>query len=46
MVKNLPASAGHTGSMPGRDDPLEKEMQPSPVFSPGKSHGQWSLEAL
>ena len=28
----------------GREDPLEKEMaQPTPVFLPGKSHGQRSL---
>ena len=24
----------------GREDPLEEEMQPTPVFLPGKSHGQ------
>ena len=27
----------------GREDPLEKEMQPVPIFLPGKSHGQRSL---
>ena len=27
----------------GQDDPLEKEMQPTLVFLPGKSHGQRSL---
>ena len=27
-----------------REDPLAKEMQPIPVFLPGKSHGQRSLE--
>ena len=27
----------------GREDPLEKEMQPTPVFSLEKSHGQRSL---
>ena len=27
----------------GQEDPLEKEMQPAPVFLPGKSHGQRSL---
>ena len=26
VVKNLPASAGDTGSIPGQEDPLEKEM--------------------
>ena len=23
----------------GQEDPLEKKMQPTPVFLPGKSHG-------
>ena len=23
----------------GREDPLEKAMEPTPVFSPGKFHG-------
>ena len=27
----------------GREDPLEKERQPAPVFLPGKSCGQRSL---
>ena len=27
----------------GREDPQEKEMQPTPVLLPGKSHGQGSL---
>ena len=27
----------------GQEDPLEKEMQPTPVFLPGESHGQESL---
>ena len=26
-----------------QEDPLEKEMQPTPVFLPGESHGQRSL---
>ena len=26
VVKNLPASAGDAGLIPGREDPLEKEM--------------------
>ena len=26
VVKNLPANAGDTGSIPGWEDPLEKEM--------------------
>ena len=28
----------------GGEDPLEEEMQPTPVFLPRKSHGQRSLE--
>ena len=27
----------------GQEDPLEEEMQPTPVFLPGESHGQRSL---
>ena len=27
----------------GEKDPLEEEMQPTPVFLPGRSHGQRSL---
>ena len=27
----------------GREDPLEKKWQPTPVFLPGESHGQRSL---
>ena len=27
----------------GREDPLEKGMQPTPVFFPGESHGERSL---
>ena len=46
VVKNPPASAGDTGKMwvqsLGPEDPLEKEMQPTPVFLPGESHGQRS----
>ena len=27
----------------GQEDPLEKEMEPTPVFLPGEFHGQRSL---
>ena len=27
----------------GQADPLEKQMAPTPVFLPGKTHGQRSL---
>ena len=43
MVKNLPASAGdhgNTGSIPVQEDPLEED---TPVFLPGKFHGQRSV---
>ena len=39
-------NAGDAGDMVqslGQEDPLEKEMAPTPVFLPGKSHGQQSL---
>jgi len=29
----------------GQEDPLEREMAPTPVFLPGKTHGQRSLES-
>ena len=32
-------------SIPGWEDPLEKEWQPTPVFLPEKSHGQKRLAA-
>ena len=46
VVKNPPVSAGDTrdaGSIPGWEDPLEKEMATHFVFLPGKSHGHRSL---
>ena len=46
MVKNLPANAGDagdTGSIPGSGRPLSIKWQPTPVFLPGKSHGQRGL---
>ena len=42
MIKNLPANTGDLGSIPGLEYPLE-EMQPTPVFLPGESHGWRSL---
>ena len=38
---NPPASAKDPGLSLGEEDPLEK--QPTPVFLPGKFHGQRSL---
>ena len=43
-VKNPPASEGDMGSIPHPGRPLEKGMATTPVFLPGKSHGQRSLE--
>ena len=46
VVKNPPANAGDIrdlGSIMSWEDPLEKEMAPTPVFLPGESHGQGSL---
>ena len=35
--------AGESGTILSQKDPLEEEWQPTPVFLPGKSHGQRSL---
>ena len=44
MVKNLPASAGDGGFSPWvRKIPWRGKWQPTPIFLPGKSHGQRSL---
>ena len=46
VEKNPPASAGDTEMWArslGREDPLEEEMQPTPVFLPGEPHGWRSL---
>ena len=43
LVKNLPAVQETQVQSLGWEDPLEKEMQPTPVSLPGKSHGQRSL---
>ena len=45
MVKNLPAMQVQEmqDQFLGWEDPLEKEWQPTPVFLPGKSHGERSL---
>ena len=41
-LKKLPAMEGTQFQSLGREDPLGKEMAPTPVFLPGKSHGQKS----
>ena len=43
MVKNPPAMQEIQVQFLGGEDPLEKELATSPVFLPGKSHGQKSL---
>ena len=44
MVKNLPASARDVGLIPGSGrSPGEGNGNPTPVFLPGKVHGQRSL---
>ena len=42
-VKNLPAHGGDAGSSLCQEDTLEKEWLPTPIFLPGKSHGQRRL---
>ena len=42
-VKNLLATWETQVRSLGQKDPLEREWQPTPVFLPGKSHGQRSL---
>jgi len=41
--KNPPAKQAILVQSLCQEDPQEKEWQPTPVFLPGKSHGQKSL---
>ena len=43
VIKGSPASAGDMGSIPGSGQPWRRKWQPTPVFLPGKSHGQRSF---
>ena len=43
MVKHLPTMWETQVRALGREDPLQKEMTPTLVFLPGKSHGWRSL---
>ena len=45
VVKNLPATVGDAGSIPGsgRFPGAGHNRQHTPVFLPGESHGQRSL---
>ena len=44
MVENLPAMWENWVQSPDGEDPLEKEREIYSSISPGKSHGQRSLE--
>jgi len=41
--KNAPANAGDEASITGLEAPQRRKWQPTPVFLPGKFHGQRSL---
>ena len=43
MVKHLPEMQETLIRSLGQEDPLEKEMAPTPLFLPGKFHGLKSL---
>ena len=44
--KESACNAGDLGSIPGQEDPLEKEMATTPVFLPGEFHrGAWRATA-
>ena len=46
MVNNLAASAEDLGSIPGLGRFWRRKWQPTPVFLPGKFHGQRNLGSL
>ena len=41
--KESACNVGDLRSIPGSEEPWRREWQPTPVFLPGKSHGQRSL---
>ena len=43
MVKSLPVMQETWIQSLGQDDPLQKELLPTPVFLPGEFHGQRRL---
>ena len=43
VAKNLPAMQETWVQSLGQEDPLEKEMESTPVFLPGECHGQRNL---
>ena len=46
MVNNLPAIQETQVQSLGQEDPLEEDKATTPIFLPGESHEQWSLEGL
>ena len=44
MVKNLPSMQETQVRFLVQEDPWRRKWQPTPVFLPGESHGQKSLE--
>ena len=47
VVKNPAVNAGEAGSIPGLGRfPRRRKWQPTPVFLPGKSHGQRTWWAM
>ena len=44
--RDSPANAGTRIRSLGREDPLEEELAPPPVFLPGEPHGHRSLVAI
>ena len=45
VVKSPPANAGDIGDSLGREGPWRREWLPTPVFLPGKFHGQRAWRA-
>ena len=43
LVKNLPKMQKTWVQFLGQEDPLEKEMAPTPVLLPGESYGKRNL---
>ena len=46
QVKNPPTNAGRSETQVqslSQEDPLEEGKQPTPIFLPGESCGQWNL---
>ena len=43
-VKNLPAIQETQVQSLGQEDPLEEDKTTTPIFLPGESHEEWSLE--